>query len=398
MGLKGISNGIITFKDVRVPADNIIWGEGEGLKLALITLNTGRLSLPAFCAAAGKGALEISRKWGAERVQWGQPIGKHDAIAQMIGRMAADTFAMEAGVELTSAMADAKEFDIRLEAAIAKMWHSETAWRIGHDCLQIRGGRGYETADSLRARGEDPIPVERMLRDLRINLIFEGSSEIMRLFIAREAVDMHLKVAGDLVDPRASVGKKVKAALKAGLHYAWWYPTRWLGWGRWPRYSEFGKLARHVRFTNRASRRLSRNLFHAMVRFGPTLEKRQAVLGRLVDIGAEAFMMSAVCVRARMLLEDNPSDRTPEELADVFCRQARRRINDRFRALFRNDDTATYKVARSALDGRYAWLEEGIIGLTDLNLQVEAREVQDEGRSSAPAEGKGERREVEAGA
>jgi alkylation response protein AidB-like acyl-CoA dehydrogenase len=398
MGLKGISNGVITFKDVRVPAENIIWGEGQGLKLALITLNTGRLSLPAFCAASAKGSLEISRKWGAKRVQWGQPVGKHDAIAQMIGRMAAETFAMEAGVELTSAMADAKEFDIRLEAAIAKMWHSETAWRIANDCLQIRGGRGYETADSLRARGEDPIPVERMVRDLRINLIFEGSSEIMRLFIAREAVDMHLKVAGDLVDPRASTGKKVAAALKAGLHYAWWYPTRWLGWGRWPRYSEFGGLARHVRYTDRTSRRLARNLFHAMVRFGPTLEKRQAVLGRLVEIGAEAFMMTAACVRARMLLEDNPSDRSPEELADLFCRQARRRIEDRFRALFRNDDTATYKVARSALDGRFDWLEEGIIGLTDLNLNVDVQEVLESHGgpdSEVPAE---ERREVEAGA
>lgn len=366
MGIRAISNGVIRFRDVRVPAENLIWGEGEGLKLALITLNTGRLSLPAFCTAAAKASVRISRNWGAERVQWGQPIGKHGAIAQKLGKMTADTFAMEAGVELTSAMADAKELDIRLEAALAKMWHSETAWEIGNETLQIRGGRGYETADSLRARGEEPIPVERMVRDLRINLIFEGSSEIMRLFIAREAVDTHLKVAGDLVDPKAPPGRKLAAALRAGLHYAWWYPSRWIGWGRWPRYREFGRLARHVRYVDRTSRRLARALFHAMVRFGPGLEKRQGVLGRLVEIGAECFMMTAACVRARKLQTERPQDKSPEELADIFCRMARRRIEARFRALFRNDDQALYRVARSTLEGRYAWLEEGIIGLEAL--------------------------------
>ncbi len=370
MGLKGLSNGVIRFTNVRVPRENILWGEGQGLKLALITLNTGRLSLPAFCTAAGKTCLEISRVWGAERTQWGQPIGKHDAIAQKIGEMAASTFAMEAGVELASAMSDAKAFDIRLEAAIAKMWHTEAAWRIVDDTLQIRGGRGYETADSLLARGEKPWPVERAMRDLRINLIFEGSSEIMRLFIAREAVDTHLKVAGDMVDPRAPMGRRVASAAAAGLHYAWWYPSRWLGWGYWPRYSEFGPLATHLRYVNRTARRLARNLFHAMVRFGAGLEKRQAVLGRLVDVGAECFMMSATCVRAHMLVQDNPSDRTPLELADLFCRQSRRRVEASFRSLFNNEDIPTYKVARGALEGRYAWLEEGVIGLEDLPTEV----------------------------
>ncbi len=388
MGLRGLSNGIIRFRDVKVPRDNLIWGEGQGLKLALITLNTGRLSLPAFCGAAGKNLLEISRKWAAERVQWGQAIGKHDAIAQKLGRMAADTFAMDAGVELTAAMADAKELDIRLEAAISKMWHSETAWRIVDDTLQIRGGRGYETADSLRARGELPLPVERAMRDLRINLIFEGSSEIMRLFIAREAVDTHLRVAGDMVDPRAPMGKRVAAAVRAGVHYTWWYPSRWLGWGGWPRYSEFGPLATHMRYVNRASRRLARNIFHCMALHGAGLEKRQAVLGRVVDIGAEAFMMTAACVRARKLIKENPADRSPEELADLFCRQARRRIESSFRALFLNDDVPTYSLARKALEGQFDWLEEGVVGMDALVAQ-EDDSLEWEGHPGGEAAGAG---------
>lgn len=361
MGLRGISNGVIRFSDVRVPRENLLWGEGQGLKLALITLNTGRLSLPAFCAAAAKGSLELSRDWASRRVQWGAPVGKHDAVAQMLGRMAATSFAMEAGMELSAAMADDEGLDIRLEAAMAKLWHSEASWEVINHAVQIRGGRGYETYDSLRDRGEEPVALERSLRDLRINTIFEGSSEIMRLFIAREAVDSHLRVAGDLVEPDRSLGERFRALLGAGLHYSWWYPSRWVGWGHWPRYQEFGALAGHVRFLDRASRKLARTLFHSMARHGARLEKRQAVLGRMVDIGCDLFLMTSAVVRAKQMLEKDPDDRGPEELADLFCRHARRRIRTRFREVTDNDDEATYRVARRAMDGAYAWLEKGVV-------------------------------------
>ncbi len=363
MGLKGLSNGVMRFRDVKVPSKNLLWGEGLGLKLALVTLNTGRLALPAFCAAAGKGCLRACRKWAKERVQWGRPVGKHDAVAQMLGRMAAETYAMEAAVDLAAGLADGKKVDIRIEAAAAKLWHTEKSWQMIDDAVQIRGGRGYETADSLRARGgEDPEPLERVMRDSRINRIFEGSSEIMRLFIAREAVDDHLRVAGDAIDPRVASGRRLGAAVRAGLHYAFWYPRRWAGWGRWPRYRTFGPLASHVRYVDRASRKLARTLFHCMVRFGPQLEKRQAVLGRLVDIGADLFVMVAACVRAAKIAgEDRERAGPAAELADQACRLARRRVKAHFRAVFRNDDVTTYRVAQQALEGRHEWLEEGIV-------------------------------------
>ena len=372
MGLNGLSNGVLRFTNVKVPRENLLWAEGRGLKLALITLNTGRLALPAFCAAAGKGALEMCRDWAGSRVQWGRQVGKHDAIAQMLGRMTAETFAMEAVVELTSGMADAQTFDIRLEAAIAKLWASETGLRIVDDALQVRGGRGYETHASLLARGDTPYPVERYLRDMRINTIFEGSSEIMRLFIAREAVDTHLSVAGDIIDPKASAGKKLAALFRAGVHYAWWYPSRFLGWGFWPRYASFGTLAGHLRFVERASRRLARSTFHAMVRFGPGLEKHQAVLGRIVDIGADLFVMTASIVRARMLTDRGSDETGATALADLYCRHARRRITARFDALFINDDDATYSIARRFLAGDFEWLERGIVSLETYRQQVEA--------------------------
>ena len=362
MGLKAMYNGVITFTNVRVPKENVLWGEGKGLKLALITLNTGRLTLPISAVACGKRCLEISRAWANERVQWGRKIGQHDAIAQMLGTMAANTFAMEAVAELCGALADRGASDIRLEAAIAKLYNSEAGWRIVDDTVQIRGGRGYETADSLRARGETPAPVERIMRDFRINLIFEGSSEIMHLFIAREAVDKHLQVAGDVVMPGKALGQRLAGLVRSALFYGWWYPSRWIGWSFWPKYAEFGSLAPHVRFVERSARRLARGVFHAMLRFGPKLELRQGVLFRLVDVGAELFAMAATCSRAAHLMRDDPTAGAHAmRVADVFCRQARGRVRAKFQGLWRNEDVQTYAVAQEVLKGEHIWLERGMV-------------------------------------
>jgi len=357
MGLKAIENGVIRFNNVRVPKENILWGEGKGLKLALVTLNTGRLTLPASAAYGAKAMLQIVREWGNDRVQWGQPIGKHEAIAQKIALMAANTFAMESIAELASAMADRGGYDIRLEAAIAKLWNTEAGWRIVDDALQIRGGRGYETADSLKARGEAPIPVERAMRDFRINLIFEGSSEIMRLFIAREAVDHHFKTAFDVVNPKASGKEKWNALVRSAKFYPTWYTTRWMG--NLKGYGEFGALASHVRFIDATTRKLGRAIFHAMVRLGPKLERRQMVLFRAVDIGAELFAMSAACTRAQMLKKSG--DANAVDLADLFCRESRLRIRAHFDNLFGVNDAAIYRVSQQVLKGEFEWLEHGII-------------------------------------
>ena len=364
MGLKAIENGVIRFTNVRVPRENVLWEEGKGLKIALITLNTGRLTLPASVAGGSKALLQASRVWAQERVQWGAPIGKHEAVAEKVAMMAANTFAMEAISGLTVALAERGNYDIRLEAAIAKMYNTERGWHIVDDALQIRGGRGYETADSLRARGERPIPIERAMRDARINLIFEGSSEIMRLFIAREAVDHHFKTAFALVDKKASKGEKAAAFGRVMRFYPAWYPARWVGKGQMAgTFGEFGRLAGHMRFVERHTRKLGRAIFHAMVRFGPKLERRQLVLFRDVDIGAELFAMTAACVRANMLSKEG-NDRATA-LADLFCRAARERVERLFDRFYGAYDGQMYRVAQQVMRGEHAWLETGIISLLE---------------------------------
>jgi alkylation response protein AidB-like acyl-CoA dehydrogenase len=362
MGLRGIENSVTLLENVFVPKENLIGKEGEGLKIALSTLNTGRLALPAICVAGAKWATKVAREFAGERVQWGAPVGKHDAVAQKIAFLAASAFGLEAMLDVASRLADDKRQDIRIEAALAKLYASEMGWKIMDDLVQIRGGRGYETAESLKARGEKPVPVEQALRDMRINRIFEGSTEIMHLFIAREAVDQHLSVAGDILEPDVALGDKARAAMQAGAFYAKWLPSLVVGDGQRPgSYSEFGSLAGELRFVERASRKLARSTFYAISRYQAKLEKKQALLGRIVDIGAELFAMASAAVYANTIKSEDPDrGESAFELAGLFCTQARRRVDTLFHALWANDDDANYRGAMGVLEGRFKWIEEGI--------------------------------------
>jgi hypothetical protein len=250
-------------------------------------------------------------------------------------------------------------YDIRLAAATAKEWASTRGWTGVDEVMQIRGGRGYETEASLAGRGEVAEPVERILRDSRINRIFEGSSEIMHLFMAREMVDVHLQDSGALLHPKSTTADKLKVLPKVAAFYAGWYPKLWFGLLTPFRYGEFGKLAPHLRFAERAARRLARSVFHGMLRYQAKLERKQAFLFRTVDIAMELAVLVATVARAEQLRRAaDPQAESALVLADVHARNARRFVEQRFHDLWNNDDDARTALGRSVLDGRYTWEED----------------------------------------
>ena len=359
MGLRALENGVIRFDNVVIPANNLVGEEGWGLKIALKTLNTGRLSLPAACVALARNSVGQCRTFAAERVQWGAPVGRHEAISHKLADMASTTYAIETLSHFANELAMREGYDIRLEAAAAKEYCSVRGWELLDDAMQIRGGRGYERELSLRERGERSMNVERAMRDARINKIFEGSSEIMHLFMAREALDTHLGVAWDVINPKSTLGERMKGLPGMAAFYAGWYPKLWLGGlFTWFRYGRYGNLGKHLRFAERASRKLARNVFHGMVRHQAGLEKRQGFLFRAVDIAMEILVMTAVVARTQKAIDaGSPDAAHVTQLADLHCKNARRIIDDRFRALWSNDDVAKYEVGIAVLEGEHTWVE-----------------------------------------
>jgi alkylation response protein AidB-like acyl-CoA dehydrogenase len=361
MGLRALYNGIVKFTNVRVPSENMIAKEGQGLKVALTTLNTGRLTIPAACVGLSKRLLEICRKWATERIQWGGPIGKHSAIAGKVAEMAGNVFAMEAITFLTSGLVDRKAGDLRIETAMCKMWSTETTWKISDDAMQVRGGRGYETAQSLKGRGEEGVPVERFLRDCRINMIFEGSSEIMRLFIAREALDPHLKVGGAIFNTTLPMSERLKAVITSGKFYAGWYPRQWFSTGAGKIEGLHQDLQKHVDYAARTSKKLARGLFHAMARFGPKLDREQLLLSRFVGIATELFAISASCSFAQYKMNHGESAEEVLSVANYFCNSAKARIDHQFAGAAENVDKRGYQLTQELMAGKHSSLREGIV-------------------------------------
>jgi hypothetical protein len=292
-------------------------------------------------------------------------------------------------------MADDKHKDIRLEAAIAKYFCTEVSWKIVDDTLQIRAGSGYEISSSLKKRGVDYWPVERVLRDVRINRIIEGTTDIMHLFIAREALDPHLSKIKPLLSAKVPVFTKIVATLKMAAFYAVWYPklcftpimhtlnvflllynttmldftqsgliflilyiaTKYIG-GELSIHLP-SPLKNHMIYVQAASKRLARYTFHQMMKYQQKLESKQSILNRVVDIGTELFAMSATCSYAAMLKKNGQENAL--DLADSFCSDAKKRIEASFQENCCNNDKANLKVAKNILAKNFEWMENEII-------------------------------------
>ena len=348
MGIRAIENGIVRFQDVKVPVENVVGGVGNGLKLALTTLNDGRLGIPAVAAVTTQKVAEFSAQWAKTRYQWGKVIGKHEACADKLARVSAAAYAMDALAFFGAGQSDRGGVDIRMEAATAKMYNSEVAWKAIDDAMQLRAGRGFEQNKSLIDRGEHSFPMERCLRDSRINRIVEGTTDIMHLFLAREALDRHLSIAGDLLDSRTSFGQKLKALGQSAAFYPLWYAKLWFG-GLFKFYPQFdSKLRGHLRFVESRTRKLARHLFHKMALNGPKLANRQLVLGRIVDAGAELAVMALVASRVQGELKRGETQNLNRAL---FWLESRRSVvDDLLRDVWKNNDAKAYALARKLME------------------------------------------------
>jgi alkylation response protein AidB-like acyl-CoA dehydrogenase len=355
-GVRAIYNGIPTFHDVYIPIDNRLGGEEDGLRIALATLTVGRLTLPAACLGGLKQCLSLMRWWGQSRVQWNKPIGEHNLIGEKLCRVAAYTLALDAVMAFCGAWAN-KKGDLRLESAAAKIIGSEWYWEAVNDLFQVRGGRGFMTAEAQRKSGEYALPVMRMLRDARINLVWEGTSEILRIWMAREALSPYIDrglafLQGTWADKLAAPLYYAQMSLRSclpSLH---------------PRRTPFGnEYGRWVRFIEAAARGLTRSTIMATLRHQQRLHNKQLLLQHLVNDSLLLFPMAAI-----VWFADQPEMRTKpgiRELVDYFCQDMADRLcppsSLAGRIRRHKKDSVVYRLAKLIMSGEYAWLEEGII-------------------------------------
>lgn len=361
-GVRGIYNGAPKFENVNVPLGNRLGGEDDGLRIALATLTVGRLTLPAACLGGLKQCLSVMRWWGRTRVQWNKPIGEHTLIGEKVCRTAAYTLALEAMMALCGAWAN-KKSDLRIESAAVKILGSEWYWDVVNDLFQVRGGRGFMTVESQRKAGEVPIPVMRMLRDARINLVWEGTSEILRVWMAREALAPYIERG--LAFLEGPLSQKVQAPLyyaRMGLRAC----VPFMNFGHSS--TTFGpEYARWVRFINSTTRAMTRATLAATLRHRQNLHYKQLLLSHLVNDSLFLFPMAATLWYA-----SQPEMRTKPgiaELADYFCRDMAEKLYPASSPIARirghRKDRTVYSIAKKIMQGEYEWLEEGILPLVE---------------------------------
>ncbi len=367
-GCRGIENAHMTFDGVRIPAANVIGEVGRGLKYALTILNVGRaISIPAICLGMAKQAWQPTLDRANQRLTFQKPIGERQTQRMRLGHMAAGLFAMEALASTVWRMADQHTYDVRIEAAIAKILCSERAIRFLKDAQIIFGGMGYETAESKRFRGEPPFGIEQLVRDAEMYRIGEGATDVLRPFVAREGLNTHLEHARNYVDERVAGIRRLRELGHLLTFYIPWYGRQWMR-GRLPDRSEFrhplvrSKLA----FVEQASRRLARAIFYALLFHRQALQDDQGRQNRIEIVGEDLLAIAATALYAERQ-ERTAGHPGVWDLAEEVFREGRQRVGQHIRELIRNRDALPTAVGKRALCGTYPSLSDGIIrrGLHD---------------------------------
>lgn len=360
-GCRGIENAHITLTDVHIHASDVIGEVGRGLKYALTILNVGRaVSIPAICLGMAKQSWQPTLDRANGRVTFQRPLAERQTQRVRIGRMAARLFAMEALASAVWRMADQHRYDVRIEAAIAKIFCSETTIQFLKDAQTIFGGAGYETAESKRFRGEPAFGIEQLVRDVEMYRIGEGATDILRPFVAREALNLHLEHAMKLFDEKLSIARRIQELGRLSAFYVPWYLRQWR-----PRRLPPGPLFHHpkvrsrLRFVERASRRLARAVFYALLWQRQAFQDDQGRQNRIEAVGEDLLVITVTSLHAEA--RQRETGQAVWDLADEVLGDAGARVKRHIRELLFNDDKRRTAVGTKALTGSFPSLSAGII-------------------------------------
>lgn len=384
MGVRGIYNGAVRFDDVFVPVADRLGREGEGLRRALESLTVGRLTLPAACLGSLKQCLWLARSRAHQRVQYDRPIGEHTDIGSKIVRMASRVLALEALVTITGVWADHK-VDVRLESAAAKVLATEWLLDSVLDLFRIYGGRGFETADSLRLHGDLPAPIERLVRDALINVIWEGTNGILTLWIGREGLAEYVSQGEAFLEFRLS---EMVRAVPFFAKVAGRSLNRFPRFTGWP--TSAAPASTWERFVTKKSRELALKSLWATARHRRGLARKQLLTTQLVKAGMQLFAVEALLWYASQPVVRN--HRLTDGLVQHFCSQ----VEDAFhptpllslRQPLWEDDSRVFCLAQDILAGKAEWLEDGILPWRLTGRRQDDQLVSTTGEQSAGIPGK----------
>ena len=348
LGLQASETRALYLDKVRVPRENLIGEEGKGFKIAMNVLNCGRMTLSSGCIAGIKRVLKLATAHATGRKQFGKSIDNFGMIQDKMARMAAKAYACESVVYMTVGNMERGMKNHHLESAACKIFASEAGWEAVDTGLQIAAGCGYMKE----------YPYERMLRDMRINLIFEGTNEILRCFLALSGVkgpSEHMKELGKMADISASLQSPIKS-LGVLSKFA----------GKRIERMVFGQaLTKHhpkmqdwaIHFSSLLSA-FSNQVENSLIKHGKTIIDKQLVQKRLADMSIQLYVMLSIISRTSSVLNDKKIDEEKKQyclhLADHSCRDARYRFIANFKEMSNNIDKTVVKISqRVSQEGGY---------------------------------------------
>ena len=361
-GCRGIENAHMTFTDVRIPVENVIGEIGKGLKYALTILNVGRaISIPAICLGMAQQAWQPTLDQANSRVTFQKPLSNRHTQKVRAGHMAANLFAMEALSSMVWKMADHHAYDIRIEAAIAKICCSEKTIQFLKDAQIIFGGMGYETADSKRVRGEPTFMIEQLVRDVEMYRIGEGATDILRPFVAREALNPHLERGKHYLEETGCGIRRVWQGLNVASQYLPQYLDLWRRKALPSRHEiQHPKVCKHLIYVERASRRLARAILYILAIHREGLQDEQGRQNRIEAVGEDLLIIAVTTLYAESLFRTEGEERA-WDLADEVFHTAKKRIDRIIPEIIHNNDNRTAIVGSHAFHGEYPFLNRGII-------------------------------------